>query len=268
MKPRLSTRRPLGQHFLKNNTTAEQIVDWSGIGAQDFVLEIGPGAGILTRCLRRRAAYVYAVEIDWILASRLSQDQDERFQVEQADILKFEFGRLAAISPRWKAIGNLPYGISTRILRHVIESRALLESFVFMVQKEVADRIAAMPGTKDYGYIACLAQLFGNITQGAILPRGAFVPAPRVLSRVLRLDFLEHPRHELRDRSIWETLLKRAFAQRRKTLLNNLRQDPLFAPRAAEFAGQLGLKENLRAEQVTLEQFCRLANLYAKGTGL
>lgn len=254
--------RPLGQHFLKNSSTARKIVEWARIAPADFVLEIGPGRGALTDALLEQATFLYAVEVDSDLAGRLQKRAGAKLRVEHADILKFDFSKLAALAPRWVAIGNLPYRISTRILQRIVEHRALFDSFTFMSQKEVAARVAAEPGSKDYGYLSCLVCLYASVAKGPVLPPGAFVPAPKVVSQLVRLEFLAQPRFDVRNRQIWDGLLRTAFRQRRKTLLNNLRKNPWFAPPAELFLKRLGLPLNLRGEQTSLEHFCQLANLY------
>lgn len=261
----------LGQNFLADRRAAERIVDALGDVSQRLVVEIGPGKGVLTDLLAARAAHVAAIELDHVLGAQLRMKYALRPNVEiiEGDVLRIDFARLVGRdagtagdtrlhrAPRAQVIGNLPYYITSPILLRLFEHHQHIEQVVIMVQREVADRIAAEPGGREYGLLSATAQLFAKIEKLFTLPPGAFSPPPRVHSTVLRLTIA--PRAEKLGVSAPAFLdfLKLAFAQKRKTLLNNLRQryDEDAARKAIAAAR---LRPDARAEAADLEKMARV----------
>src|ERR1700739_4017899 len=234
---RPQTKPKLGQHFLDSEDAAARIVDALGDVTQSTVLEIGPGKGILTSVLAKRARGLIAGELDRGLAAqlRLKFGMARNVEVIEADVLAIDFDSLFGPKPGLgrpgielkpqpvKVVGNLPYYITSDILLRLFEFAKYFESLVIMVQREVADRIAAEPGTRDYGMLSATAQLYARVEKLFTLPPGAFSPPPKVHSTVLRLTI--EPRQEelgvAGDGFI--DFLRLSFGQKRKTLWNNLR---------------------------------------------
>lgn len=257
----------LGQNFLANRSAAEKIVDALGDISRSLVLEIGPGRGALTDLLLQKAGRVIAIELDRMLATelRMKYSRDSKIEVLEGDVLAIDFrtvlhrtiGPLGDLRPekpeRAHVVGNLPYYITSDILLHIFDFHDQFDVIVIMVQREVAERIAAVPGSRDYGLLSATAQLYAEVENLFTLPPGAFVPPPKVHSSVLRLriaprfeQFGVHPREFI-------DFLKLAFAMKRKTLLNNLknRYDEKRIRAALE---QAGARTDVRAEALSLEK--------------
>jgi len=282
----VSTRRPqhkpkLGQHFLASESFAAQIVDALGDVSQNTVLEIGPGRGVLTSLLAKRARRLIAVELDRVLAAqlRLKFGMFSNVEVIEADILSIDFDSLFGPKPGLsrpgiqlkpepvKVIGNLPYYITSEILLRLFDFSKYFETIVILVQREVADRIAAEPGSSDYGLLSATTQLYARVEKLFTLPPSAFAPPPKVHSTALRLTMA--PRQQelglASDGSNEDGLsedgfidfLKLSFGQKRKTLWNNLKSsypEPLL--RAA--LAQARVKPAVRAETLSLEESAAL----------
>jgi 16S rRNA (adenine1518-N6/adenine1519-N6)-dimethyltransferase len=277
----VSARRPqhkpkLGQHFLASDSFALQIVDALGEVSQNTVLEIGPGRGILTSLLAKCVRRLIAVEIDRVLAAqlRLRFGMFANVEIIEADILTIDFDSLFGPKPGLrrpgiefqpepvKVIGNLPYYITSDILLRLFEYSKYFESIVILVQREVADRIAAEPSTRDYGLLSATAQLCARVEKLFTLPPGAFTPPPKVHSTALRLTMAPR-RKELgldgdngtEDGFI--DFLKLSFGQKRKTLWNNLKFN-YSEPRLRAALAQAKVKPAARAETLTLEESAAL----------
>jgi 16S rRNA (adenine1518-N6/adenine1519-N6)-dimethyltransferase len=267
-----STRRPqskpkLGQHFLASEEVAVRVVDALGDVSQSTVLEIGPGRGILTSLLARRARRLIAVELDRVLAAqlRLKFGMARNVEIIEADILSIDFDSLFGPKPGlsrpgidlkpepMKAVGNLPYYITSDILLRLFEFSKYFDSIVIMVQREVADRIAAQPGGRDYGMLSATAQLYGRVEKLFTLPPTAFMPPPKVHSAVLRLTI--DPQQEklgiAGDGFI--DFLRLSFGQKRKTLWNNLKANYDGAQLKRALA-EAKVKATARAETLSLEE--------------
>jgi 16S rRNA (adenine1518-N6/adenine1519-N6)-dimethyltransferase len=268
----ISARRPqakpkLGQHFLTSSDWAERIVDALGDVSGSTVLEIGPGRGILTSLLVPQARRVIAVEIDRVLAAqlRLKFGMARNVEVLEADILAIDFDSLFGPKPGLgrpgieirpdpaKVIGNLPYYLTSEILLRLFEYAKYFETIVIMVQREVADRIAAAPGGRDYGLLSATAQLYARVEKLFTLPPGAFAPPPKVHSTVLRLTI--EPRQQELDVAGdgFIDFLRASFAQKRKTLWNNLKIK-YDEPRLKRALVEARVKPTARAETLSLEQ--------------
>jgi len=261
----------LGQNFLADKRAAEKIVGALGDVAHKLVVEIGPGKGVLTDLLAARAAHVAAIELDHVLGAQLRMKYALRRNVEiiEGDVLRIDFARFVGRdagtagdtrlhrAPKAQVIGNLPYYITSPILLHLFEHHQHIEQVVIMVQREVADRIAAEPGGREYGLLSATAQLFAEVEKLFTLPPGAFSPPPKVHSTVLRLTIAPRAQKLGVEARAFLDFLKLAFAQKRKTLLNNLRQryDEQAARKAIATAR---LRPDVRAEAVELEKMARV----------
>lgn len=267
----VSARRPrtkpkLGQHFLASEDLALRVAEALGDISQSTVLEIGPGRGILTALLARRARRLIAVELDRVLAAqlRLKFGMARNVEIIEADILAIDFDSLFGPKPglgrpgieiqpeRVRVVGNLPYYITSDILLRLFEFSKYFESIVIMVQREVADRVAAEPGGREYGVLSATAQLFGRVEKLFTLPPGAFVPAPKVYSTALRLTM--DPQQEKLGVAGdgFVDFLRLSFAQKRKTLWNNLKET--YDETALRHAlAEAKVKPTARAETLSLE---------------
>ncbi|HXU15949.1 MAG TPA: 16S rRNA (adenine(1518)-N(6)/adenine(1519)-N(6))-dimethyltransferase RsmA [Terriglobales bacterium] len=269
---RVPRRKPrLGQHFLKDVSAAARIVDALGDVSRSTVLEIGPGGGALTSMLVKRARRVIAVETDRVLAAQLRMNFSltPNIEVIEGDILAIDLDTLFGPRPgstrpgmeqapeRVRVLGNLPYYITSDILLRLFQYRKYFELLVLMVQKEVADRLAAEPGSREYGLLSATTQLYTSVDQLFTVPPGAFVPPPKVHSAVVRLT----PSQRLDQLAVEEgefiRFLKLSFGQKRKTLWNNLKtryasEDLTRAMLRAK------IKPSVRAEALSLEQNAKL----------
>ena len=256
----MSKRRALGQHFLRDPLIAGRIVDLVAPTRADLVIEIGPGHGALTGELAGRAGRVVALEVDRELVPRLR----ERFtgvEILEADARRWDYG-LVERPPggRVLVVGNLPYSVSKPILLALVEARASIDEMALMLQLEVAERLAAAPGSKTYGSLSILTQLYCDVRSAIRVPPGAFRPPPKVDSAVVHLHVLREPRVALADERRFHAVVRAAFAQRRKMLANGL-AGSLGVPvehvrRAAE---AVGIDPTRRAETLSIEEFARLS---------
>lgn len=259
-------QKKYGQNFLIDQSVLNRIVEAAGIEGDDCVLEIGPGLGTMTRCLAERAGRVAAVEIDRNLIPVLKETLAgyDNITLINDDILKVDLNGIAAElngGRPVKVVANLPYYITTPIIMKLLESHVPLQSITVMVQKEVADRMQAGPGTKDYGALSLAVQYYAKPEIVANVPPNCFIPRPSVGSAVIRLTRYEKPPVQVRDEAGLFTLIRAAFNQRRKTLTNALyNAQGLHIPkeRTAQALERLGLPSSVRGEALTLEQFAAL----------
>jgi 16S rRNA (adenine1518-N6/adenine1519-N6)-dimethyltransferase len=274
-KPAVSERRPsrpkLGQHFLTDPGAAQRIVEALGDISQSTVLEIGPGRGALTSLLAKRARRLIAIELDRVLAAQLRMNfsQEQNVEIIEGDVLAIDFHTLFGPKPGStrpgmehrpepvRLVGNLPYFITSDILLRLFEFRQYFEVIVLMVQREVAERLAAPPGGSDYGLLSATAQLYGRVEKLFTLRPEAFSPPPKVDSTVVRLR-ISSKIDGLRVREAdFISFLKLSFGQKRKTLWNNLKlQYPPETLRAA--MEKAGVKPAVRAEALSLEKTAAL----------
>ncbi len=270
-KYRLTLNKKLGQNFLADKNILKKIVDSAELKPDDRVLEIGPGIGTLTRELAARAGKLVAVEIDSRLMPVLEETTSclSNVKLINRDILKIDLRRLweEVFSPgRVKVVANLPYYITSPVIMKLLEEDFPLESVVVMVQKEVALRMTAAPGTKDYGAITVGVQYYSRPHLIATVPPAVFIPPPKVSSAIVKMDIRKEQVFDVKDEKLLFLLVKKAFGHRRKTLLNALKgisgiNDKEYVRRALESAGIDG---NRRGESLSVEEFCKLANCMSK----
>lgn len=264
--------KSLGQNFLSDIHIIEDIVDGSDIEPEDLVIEIGPGMGVLTAAAAERAGKVIAVEIDKKLIPILKETLAEYDNVEiiNADIMKTDLTEIVeanrpADGGKVRVIGNLPYYITTPIIMKLLEESVPADSITIMMQKEVADRIKARPGGKDYGALTVAVGFYCTITHVADAPKEVFVPRPKVDSTVIRLDLRKECPVDLIDQKIFFETVKGGFGQRRKTLLNSLTGvRGLPKPEIADALDAAGIDPKRRAETLSLDEFAAVANEIAR----
>lgn len=262
-------QKKFGQNFLIDGRVLEKIMDAADITKEDFVLEIGPGIGTMTQYLAERAREVLAVEIDKnlipILAETLSEY--ENVDILNADILKTDLNKIAEEKNGGhpiKVVANLPYYITTPIIMGVFESHVPVENVTVMVQKEVADRMQAGPGTKDYGALSLAVQYYAEPYIAANVPPNCFMPRPKVGSAVIRLTKHKTPPVQVKNEKLLFQLIRASFNQRRKTLQNGIKNFSglnFSKEEVAEALEQMGVSPTIRGEALTLEQFAQLSNL-------
>ncbi len=276
--PRVNAAKPdsrkpkLGQHFLADHDAARTIVEALGDLSNQIVIEIGPGRGAITELLIPRAGHLIAIELDHVLAAqmRLKYARFPNVEFVEGDFLRIEIPTLLGHKPGLlvdrtpdsrpktaRVIGNIPYYITSDILLKLFDCHQHFDRFVLMMQKEVADRILARRGSSDYGLLSATSQLYTRVEKILTLPPGAFNPPPKVHSMVLRFETA--PRFEelgVQEKPFIE-FLKHSFAQKRKTLVNNLK--PLYPDAALKAAlKSVGLRPDVRAEAISLEQAAEL----------
>ena len=266
--------KALGQNFLIDEETISTIVSESGVSKDTLVIEIGPGTGALTLPLAEAAGRVIAVELDedMIRGLRIKTFDLDNVEIIHQDILETDIRSLAKEAmtehglKELRIIGNLPYYITTPIIMKLLESDTGAASITVMMQKEVADRIAAEPGTRASGAITYPVHYHARVSEIAFVPRECFYPIPKVDSAVLRLDLREEPAVRVKDEALMMRCIKAGFSMRRKTLLNSLTtlgyQDKKILSEALISAG---IDPTRRAETLTLEEFARLSDNLQEG---
>ena len=262
-------QKKFGQNFLIDGRVLEKIMDAADISGDDFVLEIGPGIGTMTQYLAERARAVMAVEIDRNLIPILSETLKEydNVSVLNADILKVDLTKVAEEKNEGrpiKVVANLPYYITTPIIMGLFESHVPVENITVMVQKEVAERMQAGPGTKDYGALSLAVQYYAEPYIAANVPPNCFMPRPKVGSAVIRLTRHKNPPVQADNEKLLFQLIRASFNQRRKTLQNGIKNYSglnFSKEEVAQALEQMGVSPTIRGEALTLEQFAQLSNL-------
>lgn len=257
--------KSLGQNFLTDKNIIDKIIEATEISEEDLVIEIGPGIGVLTAEAAQRAKKVAAIEIDRNLIPILEDTLRGFGNVEiiNQDVLKTDLNGLIeeAQCCRTRIIGNLPYYITTPIIMGLLESHVKADSITIMMQKEVADRIKAEPGSKAYGALSAAVQYYCTVSTVAAVPKEVFFPAPKVDSAVLRLDIREEKPVELFSEELFFKCIRAGFGQRRKTLLNSISQlNDFTKEEIREALESAGIDEKRRAETLSLKEFAALAN--------
>jgi len=264
----LSAKKKLGQHFLVDGHVLDKILNASDVCADDVVLEIGPGIGGLTQGLAQRAGHVVAVELDRQLVPILqNQFASDPVTIVQGDILRVDLPQILASFGHMniKAVANLPYYITTPVILYLLESGLPFKSITVMIQKEVAQRMAAVPGTKDYGSLSLAVQYYANVSIAANVPVNCFMPRPAVDSAVAHLQILDKPQVDV-DKELLFKIIHAAFNHRRKTLVNTL-DGVGFGNGKADLAQTLesvGLNPQVRGEALDIFQFAQLARVFSE----
>lgn len=264
-KYNIRANKNLGQNFLVNEDVVNKIVDCSQIKKEDLVIEIGPGLGTLTKCLLEKAGKVICIELDTkmlqILEDRFSLY--DNFELINNDVLKVDLKSIIKTEKESKKINNvkivanLPYYITTPIIMKLLEEKLELESITVMIQKEVADRLIAIPGQKDTGAITYSVYYYASSEGILEVPNSSFIPEPEVTSKVIKLNIRKEPIVKPKDIEKMFKIIKYAFTQKRKTLLNSLTNNKVFDSKqqGIEVLKSLNINENARPEELTIEQF-------------
>ena len=270
-KYNIRANKNLGQNFLINEEVVKNIVGCSNIEKEDLVIERGPGLGTLTKYLLEKAGKVICIELDTkmlqILEDRFSLYNN--FELINNDVLKVDLkniikkekeeGKIKNV----KIVANLPYYITTPIIMKLLEEELELESITVMIQKEVADRLIATPGEKNTGAITYSVYYYADSEAIMEVPNSSFIPEPEVTSKVIKLNIRKEPAVKPKDKEKMFKIIKYAFMQKRKTLLNSLTNNGVFKNKTqgTEILNSLGIKENVRPEELTLEQFEKISNI-------
>lgn len=251
-------KKHLGQNFLSDPSLLTRIVEAAGIAPEDTVVEIGPGQGTMTALLARRCRRVVAIELDEELAEKLRGEGrlPGAVEVVHADALDYPYEELEP----FRVVANIPYYITTPIIFRLLDARARLRSMTLTIQKEVAERIVAAPGTKAYGALSIAVQYRADPRLLFVIPRTAFRPSPKVDSAVIHAPLRAAPKVAVKDERVFFRVVRTAFAQRRKTLANALK--PLDKESAA-LLRRAGIDPVRRAETLSIEEFAALADLLA-----
>ncbi len=270
-KYNIKANKNLGQNFLVSNDAINQIVNSGEIEKDDLIIEIGPGLGTLTKELLERAKKVICVELD----NKMVEILNERFslydnlEILNQDILKTDLKEIIKKEKNQnnikdvKIIANLPYYITTPIIMKLLEEKLDLKSITVMIQKEVAERLIATPGEKNTGAITYTVYYYAEAKKITEVPNTSFIPEPEVTSEVIRLDIRKKPPVETKNTEMMFKIIKNAFMQRRKTLLNSLTNTKIFKNKeeGTKILKTLNLNENIRAEELTLKNFAEITDL-------
>ena len=270
-KYNIKANKNLGQNFLINEEVVKNIVGCSNIEKEDLVIEIGPGLGTLTKYLLEKAGKVICIELDikmlQILEDRFSLYNN--FELINNDVLKVDLKNIIekekaeGKTKNVKIVANLPYYITTPIIMKLLEEELELESITVMIQKEVADRLIAVPGQKNTGAITYSVYYYASSEAIMEVPNSSFIPEPEVTSKVIKLNIRKESIVTPKDKEKMFKIIKYAFMQKRKTLLNSLTNNGVFEnkQKGTEILNSLGIKENVRPEELTLEQFEKISDI-------
>lgn len=270
----IRANKNLGQNFLINNEVVEKIVSSSEISQEDMIIEIGPGLGTLTKYLLEKAGKVLCIELDTrmikILKDRFSNC--ENFEVINQDVLKVNLNEIIKENKKdgkiksVKVVANLPYYITTPIIMKLLEDKLDIESITVMIQKEVADRLIEIPGGKNTGAITYTVYYYCESEKIMEVPNSSFIPEPEVTSEVIKMNLRDKPVVELENPKVMFMIIKSAFMQRRKTLLNALTNTKVFINKqeGIEVLKKLNLNENVRAETLSIYDFANITKLICK----
>ncbi len=260
-KKRIQPKKSLGQNFLQDENIAQKIVSSLSIKPDDSILEIGAGTGVLTKYLVHTGANVIAVEIDKKLFKILENEysDQENLALYQEDFLKLSFKKILGETKGWKIIANLPYFITSPVLFKIFEDSFFFQKAIFMMQKEVAQRIAATPNSKDYGILSVQSQYFAEVKKLFDVSRNVFSPVPKVTSSVIEFIFKDNRELSNNEETIFRHVVRKVFSQRRKMLRNSLKTITDFE---INF-DQLNINLTQRPEQLTVVDFINLSKQIA-----
>ena len=254
-------RKRFGQNFLQDTGMIRKIVRSIAPSGSDHLVEIGPGLGAITELLLEENGQLDVVELDrdLIPGLRVKFFNYPDFTIHEADALKFDFAQLRKSDEKLRIVGNLPYNISTPLIFHLLSFQGLIQDMHFMLQKEVVERLAAKPGTGQWGRLSVMAQYYCEIDNLFLVPPECFKPRPKVDSAIVRMTPKQQPSHLALDEKILGDTLRLAFSQRRKTLRNNMK-----GAVTGEQLEALNLDPQRRPETLSLEEFVKLANYRAE----
>lgn len=273
-KYKIKANKSLGQNFLIDDTVIEDIVGGASIGKDDLVIEIGPGLGSMTALLVEKAKKVICVELD----KKMIKILDDRFiaynniELINEDVLKLDLNKLIKQEKEQneikdvKIVANLPYYITTPIIMKLLEENLDIASITVMIQKEVADRLIEIPSGKNTGAITYTVYYYCECEKIREVENTCFVPMPEVTSEVINLKLRKEPAVKVENKKVFFNIIKSAFMQRRKTLLNALVNTGVFKSKeeGAEILRKLNLREDIRAEKLTIEDFARICNYFCE----
>jgi 16S rRNA (adenine1518-N6/adenine1519-N6)-dimethyltransferase len=261
----LFPKKRLGQHFLVDRNILNKVIWAAQVEKEDVVLEVGPGFGEMTFALARQAKRVIAIEIDSKLVAILNEKMKNypNIEVVKSDILKVDFNQfLKKEGHPIKVVANLPYQVSTPLLFRFIESKETFSTFTLMLQKEVAERMVAPPGGKEYGPLSIFIQMFSDVLIRFFIKPSAFFPPPKVESAVVHMVWKEKPMIETNDEEWFKRVVKACFGYRRKTLVNALRHSELSLPESIELKMEaIGIDPRRRPETLTIQEYASLAKV-------
>jgi 16S rRNA (adenine1518-N6/adenine1519-N6)-dimethyltransferase len=261
----LIPRKGWGQHFLVDRNMLNKVIWAAQVEKEDVVLEVGPGLGEMTFALARQAKRVIAIEIDSKLVAILNEKMKNYPNVEvvKSDILKVDFNQfLKKEGHPIKVVANLPYQVSTPLLFRFIESKETFSTFTLMLQKEVAERMVAPPGGKEYGPLSIFIQMFLDVSIRFFIKPSAFFPPPKVESAVVWMVWKEKPMIETNDEEWFKRVVKACFGYRRKTLVNALKHSELSLPESIELKMEaIGIDPRRRPETLTIQEYASLAKV-------
>jgi len=261
--------KKLGQSFLIDINVIKRITDMAKISDDDIVVEIGAGIGVMTECIAKKAKRVIAVEIDRNLVDLLKEKLGgyDNVEVYSGDILKYDFNAVAEEhKSKIKIIGNVPYNISSPLIFRLISFRPIISDFMLMLQKEIVQRLVSVPNNKIYGVPSVILQMFASVEKIFDVPSTCFYPQPKVVSAIVKGTFREKPFSPLKDEIFFTCLVKAAFAQRRKMLINNLKKSRLLIDVEEEKIKQVLITACIdgkrRGETLSVEEYGKLSNLF------
>ena len=273
-KYHIKANKSLGQNFLIDENVVEKIVEKSNISKEDLVIEIGPGLGTLTSKLIEKAGKVVAIELDKKMLNILNDRfyLYDNFSLINQDVLKVDLGKLIEEEKEKnglknaKIVANLPYYITTPIIMKLLEEKLDLESITVMIQKEVAKRLVSIPGSKSAGAITYTVYFYSIAKELLEVPNNSFIPEPEVTSEVIKLDIRKEEPVKVKSKKVMFRIIKCAFMQRRKTLLNALVNTKVFLNKeeGIKVLKELNLNEDIRPEKLTLEDFANITNIILK----
>lgn len=273
-KYNIKANKSLGQNFLINSEVVENIINSSEITKEDMVIEIGPGLGTLTKHLLEKAGKVLCIELDNKMVKILNDRFSiyDNFEIINADVLKINLNEIINENKRTeeikkvKVVANLPYYITTPIIMKLLEEKLEIESITVMIQKEVADRLIEIPGGKNTGAITYTVYYYCDSEKIMEVPNSSFIPEPEVTSEVIKMNLRDKPAVEIKNSKVMFMIIKSAFMQRRKTLLNALTNTKVFINKdeGLKILKTLNLRENVRAEELSIQDFANIARIISE----